>query len=156
MQLPLDCTRIIMHNAGDLNAIFDLHQEDMGLKVSSGVPLSERKDPEPSWAGTKSNHTTSGIATMPTNATAFKQVADVLLIEKDTLVTDASAATTKSNSEDKDVPVTEKPDVATSPLPVDGLAPLVPPIGSSNALSNTHNVATNITTPEKTVEDTTK
>eukprot|EP00978_Attheya_sp_CCMP212_P025770 scaffold83540_cov58-Attheya_sp.AAC.1 len=91
--LQLDCTRIIMHRADDLSAILGLCQQDMGLEVSSVVHISQRKDPESSFAGTVSNHPTSGIASMPQTPEAFKQVVHTLLPDKGTLVIDASAAT---------------------------------------------------------------
>eukprot|EP00978_Attheya_sp_CCMP212_P031050 scaffold116050_cov35-Attheya_sp.AAC.1 len=151
-----------MHRADDLSAIFGLCQQDMGLEVSSVVHISQRKDPESSFAGTVSNHPTSGIASMPETPEAFKQVVHTLLPDKGTLVIDASAATTKSNSEtvcmieEKVVPGIAKPNIATIPLPVDKLVPVVAPIASSTALNTTHNVETNSTTPEESVEAPTK
>eukprot|EP00978_Attheya_sp_CCMP212_P021120 scaffold61291_cov65-Attheya_sp.AAC.3 len=78
------------------------------------------------------------------------------------LVIDASAATTESNNEtvcmieDKVVPGIAKANIATIPPTVDKLVPGVAPIASSPALSTTHNVETNSTTPEESVEGATK
>jgi hypothetical protein len=157
--LHLDCTRIIMHRADDLNSIFALIQQDMGLEVSSFVHVSQRKDPESSFDGNMSHHPTSGIASMPKTSEAFKQAVDTLLPEKGT----SSAATTKSNNEtvctieDKMVPGIAKVNIAAIPLPVDKLVPVVAPVAlSTTALSTTHNVETNSTAPAESVEAPTK
>eukprot|EP00978_Attheya_sp_CCMP212_P018866 scaffold52124_cov53-Attheya_sp.AAC.2 len=128
-----------MHRADDLNAIFGFCQQDMGLEVSSIVDISQRKDPESSFAG---------------------NAVDTLLPEKGT----SSAATTKSNNEtvctieDKVVPgIASKANIAAIPLPVDKLVPVVAPIApSTTALSTTHNVETNSTAPAESVEAPTK
>eukprot|EP00978_Attheya_sp_CCMP212_P014129 scaffold35914_cov24-Attheya_sp.AAC.1 len=130
----------------------------MGLEVSSIVHISQRKDPESSFAGNVSNHPTSGIASMPQTSEEFKQAVDTLLPEKGT----SSAATTKSNNEtvctieDKVVPGIAKANIATILLPVDKLVPVVAPIAPSTALSTTHNVVTNSTAPAESVEAPTK
>eukprot|EP00978_Attheya_sp_CCMP212_P023009 scaffold69622_cov30-Attheya_sp.AAC.1 len=152
--LHLDCTRIIMHRADDLNAIFGFCQQDMGLEVSSNVDVSQRKDPESSFAGNVLNHSTSGIESMPQTPEAFKQAVDTLLPDKGT----SSAATTKSNNEivcmieNKVVPGIAKANIAIIPQIADKLVPVVDPIASSTALSTTDNVETNLTAPEELVE----
>jgi hypothetical protein len=121
-----------MHNADDLNAIFDLHQEDTGLKVPADIPMSDRKDPEPSWTGTKSNLTNSEpsdkTVIMPTTAAEFKEAV------KEFLPKLASSNTKESKNEDKVVHVIDKPDIATGP----------------------HAVDTNVTVPAKACEEPTK
>jgi hypothetical protein len=106
-----------MHNAGDLNAIFDLHLEDTGLKVPAGIPMLDRKNPDPSWTDTKSNHTNSepSVKTviMPTTAAEFKEAV------KEFLPKLASSNTKESKNEDKVVHVIDKPDTATGPHAVD-------------------------------------
>jgi len=75
---------------------------DTGLKVPADIPLSDRKDPDPSWNGI-----------MPKNAAEFKETVDELLPKL------ASPDTKEPKNEDKVVHVIDKPVIATGPHAVD-------------------------------------
>lgn len=105
---------------------------DTGLKVPADIPMSDRKDPDPSWTGTNSNHTNSEPSQksiiMPKNAAEFKETVDELLPKL------ASSDTKEPKNEDKVVHVIDKPVIATGP----------------------HAVDTNVTAPDKDGEESTK
>jgi hypothetical protein len=83
---------------------------DTGLKVPADIPMSDRKDPEPSWTGTKSNLTNSEpsdkTVIMPTTAAEFKEAVEEVLPKL------ASSNTKESKNVDK---VVDKPDIVTGP-----------------------------------------
>ena len=142
--LLLDCTMIIMHRANDLSAIIGFCQQDMGLEVSPIIPISERKDPDPAWL----------IASMPQTQEAFKQVVDTVLRDKGT--TSAAAANESNNETDNSVPDNSVPTIALSTTPSTNSVPVVATIASTTTPSTTHNVETNPTPPEESIETPTK